>query len=105
MVEDGAFSHEIDYVTFFLNPEGHPNRFTGSKVTAILLNGWILPVGVASSGRVFACSLYSSLFLKLHMSTIRNTSLFLGLHVVNIHKCGGLTIERPGTDHLISGPI
>ena len=41
MVEDGAFSHKIDYVTFFLeilNPEWHPNRITGSKVTAILLN-------------------------------------------------------------------
>ena len=33
-----------------LNPEGHPNRTTGSKVTAILLNGWILPIGGASSG-------------------------------------------------------
>ena len=35
MVEDGAFSHKIDYVTIFweiLNPEGHPNRITGSKV-------------------------------------------------------------------------
>ena len=39
---DGAFSNKIDYVTIFkeiLNPEGHPNRITGSKVTAILLNG------------------------------------------------------------------
>ena len=38
----------IDYVTFFkeiLNLEGHPNRITGSKFTAIFLNGWILPVG------------------------------------------------------------
>ena len=31
-----------------LNPEGHPNCITGSKVTAILLNGWILPIGGAS---------------------------------------------------------
>ena len=51
-VADGAFSHKIDYVTIFkiLNPEGHPNRITGSKVTAILLNGWIVPIGGASSG-------------------------------------------------------
>ena len=52
MVGDGAFSHKIDYVTIFkeiLNLEGHLNRITGSKVTVILLNGWILPIGGASS--------------------------------------------------------
>ena len=62
MVADDAFSHKIDYVTIFwdiLNPEGHPNHITGSKVTAILLNRWILPIGGASSGRVCACSLSS----------------------------------------------
>ena len=51
MVEDGNFSHKIDYVTIFqeiLNLEGHPNRITGSKVMAILLNWWILPIGGAS---------------------------------------------------------
>ena len=51
-VADGAFSNKIDYVTIFkeiLNPEGHPNRITSSKVTTILLNGWILPIGGASS--------------------------------------------------------
>ena len=52
MVEDVAFSHEIDYVKISketLNLEGHPNRNTGSKVTAILLNGLILPNGGASA--------------------------------------------------------
>ena len=52
MVEDGAFNHMIDYITIFweiLNLEGHPNRITGSRVTAILLNGWILPIGGASA--------------------------------------------------------
>ena len=33
----------------FLNPEGHQNRITGSKVTAILLKGWILPISGASA--------------------------------------------------------
>ena len=33
----------------FLNPEGHQNRIRGSKVTAILLEGWILPIGGSSS--------------------------------------------------------
>ena len=33
----------------------------GSKVTAILPSGWILPIGGVSSGRVWACSLRSRL--------------------------------------------
>ena len=52
MVEDGDFSHKIDYVTIFkeiLNRKGHPNRITGSNLTVILLNGWILPIGGASA--------------------------------------------------------
>ena len=52
IVEDGAFSHKIDYVTIFqeiLNLKGHSNRITGSKVTAILLNGWILPIDKVSA--------------------------------------------------------
>ena len=37
MVENGDFSHEIDYVILFkeiLNPEVHPKCMTGSKVMA-----------------------------------------------------------------------
>ena len=52
LVGDGAFSHEIDDGKYFyeiINVEGHLNRFTGSRVTAILLNGWILPIGGASA--------------------------------------------------------
>ena len=63
-VADGDFSHKIDYVTIvkeILNPEGHPNRITGAKVTAILLNGWTLPIGGASSVRLCSCSLRSRL--------------------------------------------
>ena len=44
IVEDGAFSHKKDCVKIFqkiLNLKGHPNCITDSKVTAILLNGWI----------------------------------------------------------------
>ena len=33
----------------FLSPEGHQNPISGSKVTAISLKGWILPIGGASS--------------------------------------------------------
>ena len=32
-----------------LNLKGYPNRITDSKVTAILLYGWILPIGGASA--------------------------------------------------------
>ena len=52
MVEDGAFSHKIDCVTTFskiLNPEEHSNCITGSKVTAIFLIVFILPIGRAST--------------------------------------------------------
>ena len=48
MVADGAFSHVTIFVEI-LNLEGHPNRITGSRVTAILLNKWILPIGGASA--------------------------------------------------------
>ena len=34
----------------FLNPEAHQNPINGSKVTAILLKGWISPIGGASAG-------------------------------------------------------
>ena len=52
MDENGAFRHKIYYVTIFkeiLNLAGHPNCIAGSKVTAIWLNGWILPISGASA--------------------------------------------------------
>ena len=52
MVKNGAFSHKLDYNTIFskiLNLQVQPNCITGSRVTAILLNGWILAVGGASA--------------------------------------------------------
>ena len=44
----GAFGHKIDYFTI-LNLNGHPNCSTGPRVRAILLIGWILPIGEASA--------------------------------------------------------
>ena len=41
-VRDRASSYKIDYVIgnkSFINPEGHHNPISGSKVTAILLKG------------------------------------------------------------------
>ena len=68
MVEDGAFSHKIDYVTILLenlNPKRHPNRITSSKVTAILLNVWILPVSEVASGRVCTQSAKKACFTRI----------------------------------------
>ena len=51
MIENSALSHNIDYITIFLeilNLEGHQNPITGLRVTAILVNAWILPIGGAS---------------------------------------------------------
>ena len=70
MVGDGTSSHKIDYVGKFeeiQNLEGHRNRTTGSRVTAILLKGGSLPIGGVASGRVCACSLRSRLvYLKIY---------------------------------------
>ena len=77
MVEDGAFSHKIDYVTIFLeilNLEGHQNCNTGLRVMAILLKGWILPIGGASAmegllstGPTPSSFLYSQYFLIVNL--------------------------------------
>ena len=51
-VRGSSSSYKIDYVIVmktFLHPKGHQNRISGSKVTAILLNGQILPIGGASA--------------------------------------------------------
>ena len=45
MVDDDAFSHEIDNAE-----KGHQTCIAGSGVTAILLNGLILPSASAVEG-------------------------------------------------------
>ena len=52
LVRDCSSSYEIDLVIViwnFVNSKGHQNRIRSSKVTAILLKGWILPIGGASA--------------------------------------------------------
>ena len=54
IVGDGAFSHNIYNIKTrqqILNNKGHPNCITGSRVTAILLNGWLSPFGGFASGK------------------------------------------------------
>ena len=59
-------THKTNYIDIFseiLNPEGHLNCYIGSKVTAILLNEWILPAGGVASGRVCPAACAAGLFL------------------------------------------
>ena len=54
-VTDSTSSYKIVYVLvikIFLNPEGHQNPTSGSKVTVILLKRWILPIGEVASKRL-----------------------------------------------------
>ena len=48
-----------------INVEGHQNSTIGLKVTAVLLNGWIFPIGGVASEKVCACSLHSRIGLKI----------------------------------------
>ena len=54
MVQNGASSQKTNYIDIYseiLILEGHQNCRIRSKVTVILLDGWILPTGgVASEG-------------------------------------------------------
>ena len=45
-----------------LNLQGHLNRCIGSKVTALLRNGWILPTSGVASGRVCPAAYAAGLF-------------------------------------------
>ena len=75
MVKDGAFSHKIEYASILLeilNLERHLNRFVGSKVAAILMNGRILPSGGVVLGRVCVCSLRSRLVLFTYRHIINS---------------------------------
>ena len=48
----------------FLNLKRHQTPTSASKVTAILLKGWILPIGGASAGEGLPCSLRCKACLK-----------------------------------------
>ena len=51
MVRYRGSSYKIVIIVIknFLNPEVHQNSISGSKVTAIQLKGWNLPIGGASA--------------------------------------------------------
>ena len=61
-----------------LNLKGHQNCITGSKVTAILLNAWILPIGGASAvkGPRLQPAQQACLFLNINRNPILHRSDF-----------------------------
>ena len=61
-----------------LNLEEHPNCITGSRVTAILPNGWILSIGGASmvEGLPSTGLPHLVFFLLLYISTVPNFYIF-----------------------------
>ena len=91
MVHDGAFSHKE-----ILNLEGHQNRITGSKVTAILLIWLILPIGgslpmkglrLKPAQQVCFCFKWSLLLLHLYIFRSVSGHLFV---TMAIYICHGL---------------
>ena len=67
-VRDSTSSFKI-VTKYFLIPQGHQNPSSGSKNTAILLKGWILPIGGVLSGRVCACRLVFNLVRHFYLVT------------------------------------
>ena len=81
MVRDSHSTYKIDYVIGiknFLNPKGHQNLISGSKVTTILLKWWILPIGGVASGRV--CGRSSFFFLSITNSQTQNRSTYVHIN-------------------------
>ena len=93
----------------FLNPEGHQNTISGSKVTAILLQGWILPIVGASSGEGLrlqpaqqACFLYFLISNDIHPKDPGIVPYPLAtLKCLNMWNLFGLfkTERQPDLDH------
>ena len=88
-VKVSTSSYEIDYVIMiknFLNPEGHQNPFSGSKVTAILLKGWIWPIGGASVGEGLPSSLRSRLVHEDGRKGFLFADIFFNQAKIWVHK-------------------
>ena len=90
-VRDSTSSYKIDYVIViknFLNLEGHHNPTSGSKVTDILLKGWILPIGGASAGEGLPCSLCSRLVCHIICRISSTGNRKANLQVYNYFSIG-----------------
>ena len=68
LVKNVASSHKtnlLEFILYNLSLEGHQNCCIGSKVTSILLNGWILPT-VHQEG--YAPAAFAAVFLLLYIA-------------------------------------
>ena len=90
---------KLPFFLEILNPDGHLNCNPGSKVTVFLLNGWIFPIGGASSGRICACSLRSRLIL---LYTLTNNYYDLRKDLSQLKK-KGLTYWKRRENNVIIG--
>ena len=89
MVGDRATSLKINYVAQvkeILNLKGNLNCIIGSKVTANLLEGLILPIGGVASGRDCACSLHSRLVF-VHFTRALEILSNLNLWRIRVKSC------------------
>ena len=99
MVGDGAFSHKIDRTWKFLkilNLKRHQHCTIGSKVTAILLNGWVLSIGGVASGRACTCSLHSKACL-CSITVLRYYGGWNGYNWISLRRqrCALVTVFWP----------
>ena len=68
MVKNGASSHKTSYIDIFSEIL---NLRVGSKLTAILLNEWILPTGGVASVRVCPAAWAAGLFIGTNILLLR----------------------------------
>ena len=89
-VKNGASSDKTSYIDILpeiLNHKRHKNRWIGSKVKTILLNGWILPTGGGVLGRVCACSRGARVLERCDISRSIYGILSSPRGARNIEKC------------------
>ena len=100
MIRIGDFSHKIDYITISQeNPNlaGQQNGITCSRLTAILLNRWIFPIGRMDFGQIDIWQInYITIFqenLNLaghqnHITGLRVTTIFLNEWIFPFRQSG-----------------
>ena len=92
-VRDSSSSYKIDYVIVietFLNPEGHQNPISGSKVKAILLKGWISLLVDLQRWRVCDQRGYPVQYSQISTCVLTCVSLLLGRQRLHTWPCSVL---------------
>ena len=91
MVRESTSSYKLDYVIVIKNiqnPEGNQNPISGSKVTAVLLKGWICLLVELHRGRSAPAACAAGLFFLKYIPHIWQLIGFnAGWHVISyIHQ-------------------